>query len=272
MFQAAQKTIMSERNHRIDHQPCFMLSATPWRESSLRLEVFSRDYGRVMLLARSARKRQSELRGVLVPFVPLKLSWYGSQEWKTLHRAEWIGGWQQPQGMALLSGLYVNELICRLTAREDPHREIYAALNDMMQTLATVNHYTPALRQFEWRLLSALGLAPDLSRDAQEQAIDAQQYYHMLPESAPTVWRNDAPPFRGMIVRGETLQGLAAGNLNHETLLYEARQLTRMWLDHYLPDGIHARRVLNQLQNRIRTMQMPADSGSLELSESMPIQ
>ena len=86
---------MSPAN-RIDHQPAFLLSATPWRETSLLVELFSRDYGRVALVARSARKRQSELRGVLVPFVPVCVSWYGKEELKTLHRAEWLGGWPQP--------------------------------------------------------------------------------------------------------------------------------------------------------------------------------
>ena len=114
--------------NRIDSQPAFLLSATPWRETSLLAELFSRDYGRVAVVARSARKRQSELRGVLVPFVPVNASWYGSQELKTLHRAEWIGGWPQPQGRALFSGLYVNELMLKLTVREDPLPELYDVL------------------------------------------------------------------------------------------------------------------------------------------------
>ena len=86
---------MPSRSHRVNHQSVFLLATVPWRESSLRLEVWSRDYGRVGLLARSARKRQSELRGVLVSFVPISTSWYGTQDYKTLHRAEWLGGWAQ---------------------------------------------------------------------------------------------------------------------------------------------------------------------------------
>ena len=91
------------------------------------------------LLARSARKRQSELRGVLVPFVPVSASWYGSQELKTLHRAEWIGGWPQPQGRALFSGLYINELMLKLTAREDPIPELYDALEAVMRAVCGEN-------------------------------------------------------------------------------------------------------------------------------------
>ena len=75
-------------SNRINQQHVFLLSARPWRENSLRVEAFSRDYGRVSLLARSARTRGSELRGVLLPFVPVSASCYGREELKTLHRVE----------------------------------------------------------------------------------------------------------------------------------------------------------------------------------------
>ena len=67
---------------RVNHQPIFLLTALPWRENSLRVEAFSRDFGRVSLLARSARTRGSELRGVLLPFVPISASWFGKEELK----------------------------------------------------------------------------------------------------------------------------------------------------------------------------------------------
>ena len=104
---------------RVDAQPIFILSSSPWRESSLWLEVFSRDYGRVALIARSARKRQSDLRGVLMPFVPVEAAWFGQQDNYTLHTATWRGGWAQPTGQELMSAWYVNELLLNLTARED---------------------------------------------------------------------------------------------------------------------------------------------------------
>ena len=83
------------QTQRVNHQQVFLLSSKPWRENSLWLEVFSREHGRLALLARSARTRGSELRGILVPFVPLSASWFGREELKTLHRAEWLGGWPQ---------------------------------------------------------------------------------------------------------------------------------------------------------------------------------
>ena len=242
---------MVHRNHRVNHQAAFLLSTAPWRESSLRLEVFSRDYGRVGLLARSARKRQSELRGVLVPFVPIRASWYGTQEWKTLHRAEWLGGWAQPQGQALLNGLYINELLLQLTAREDPHSMIYDALFDVMQAICCEKNHIAALRLFEWRLLQALGYAPDITRDQAGMPIVAEHYYWLRPQSFATpltaAWY-DAPQAEGVAIRGQTLVQLHQANLHQSEVLQQVLQLNRMLLQFYVPQGLHSRMVWQQIQ------------------------
>lgn len=238
--------------HRINHEPVFLLAASPWRESSLWLEVFSRRYGRVALLARSARKRMSELRGVLVPFVPVSASWYGSQELKTLHRAEWLGGWPQPQGRALFSGLYVNEIMLKLTAREDPMPELYDALAETMQTLCRQNDAAPCLRRFEWTLLSRIGYAPDLSQDSNGSAIDAGARYWLRPEEAvmPLALANrlDVHRSRGIVVAGQTLLDLHSGDFGSGESLQEALRVNRLLMDFRIPEGIKSRQVLQQLQ------------------------
>lgn len=242
---------MSDRSRRINHEPVFLLTATPWRESSLRLEVFSREYGRVALLARSARKRQSELRGVLMPFVPVSASWYGSQELKTLHRAEWLGGWQQPKGRALFSGLYINELVYKMTAREDAHPQLYDALYTVMQAVCCEADHIAALRRFEWTLLSELGLAPDLKQDSDGLAIEAGQPYWLSPQHPVMPMRqvNAAVLSEGGIaVDGDVLAQLDAGVFASGTALQQALQITRMFLDFYLPAGIKSRQVLQQMQ------------------------
>ncbi|MCS4533554.1 DNA repair protein RecO [Neisseria montereyensis] len=243
---------MSSQAHRVNHEPAFLLTAKPWRESSLWLEIFSRRYGRVALLARSARKRQSELRGVLVPFVPMSASWYGSQELKTLHRAEWTGGWRQPQGKALFSGLYVNELVYKLTAREDPHPELYDALSRVMQTIAEESQHAAALRSFEWRLLTELGFAPDLTQDEHGQPVLAERQYWLRPEHAPLPLddANGLPPHevQGLAIRGADLIQLHSGVFESTESLQQALKLTRMLLDFRLPEGIKSRQVLQQMQ------------------------
>lgn len=240
--------MMSE--HRVNHEPVFLLASSPWRESSLRVEAFSRRYGRVALLARSARKRQSELRGVLVPFVPVSASWYGSQELKTLHRAEWVGGWRQPQGRALFSGLYVNELVLKLTAREDPMPELYDALAEVMEAVCCKAAYIDDLRRFEWRLLNLLGVAPDLHADGTGGDILADKTYRLMPEEAvmPVCEDADALSHEAAIVEGQSLIDLREGSFRTAESLQQALKITRLFIRHLLPEGLKSRQVLEQIR------------------------
>lgn len=243
---------MTEKTHRTDHQPVFLLANVPWRESSLRIEAFSRDCGRVSLLARSARKRQSELRGVLVPFVPVSASWYGSAELKTLHRAEWLGGWALPQGRALFSGMYANELVLKLTAREDPHPGIFHAMFALMRSIAAGTDHAAALRRFEWALLTELGFAPDLRYDGAGSPVEAGRQYWLRPEHAvlPLEERGGLPAEEagGMALDGGSLLQLAEGEFGSNAALHDALKLTRMLIDFRLPQGVRSRRILQQMQ------------------------
>ncbi|RRD91206.1 DNA repair protein RecO [Conchiformibius steedae] len=231
--------------HRIDKQPVFLLNSKPWRENSLRLDVFSRDHGRIALLARSARTRGSELRGVIVPFVPFSASWYGKDELKTLHRAEWLGGWAQPQSRLLFSGLYAHELVLRLTAPEDPNPAVFAALERLLCELCTRQAHTAALRRFEWALLDALGLCPDLRRDHHGDAIHPEALYRIRPEAPPE--RITQAQTQDIAVSGAVLLALPEGNLHHAHALQAASQMMKMLIAFRLPH-LHTRNVLEQLQ------------------------
>ena len=94
-----------------DAQPAYLLHSYPYRETSLVIETFTRNRGRVALVARGARRPRSALRGVLLAFQPLTISWSGRTELRTLHKAEWQGGLPQLKGDALLCGFYINELL-----------------------------------------------------------------------------------------------------------------------------------------------------------------
>src|SRR5471032_3515668 len=107
---------------RIAEQPSFVLHSYPYRETSLVLDVFSRDHGRVALVAKGAKRPHSALRGVLQTFQPLALSWSGKSEMRTLTGAEWVGGMLPLTGGALLCGFYVNELLVKFCAREEDRK------------------------------------------------------------------------------------------------------------------------------------------------------
>jgi DNA repair protein RecO (recombination protein O) len=106
---------------RQESREAFILHSYPYRETSLLLDVFARGFGRVSMVARAARSPRSVLRGVLLGFQPLALSWFGKGEVRTLARAEWIGGHSRLRGEALMCGFYLNELLIRLLPREDAH-------------------------------------------------------------------------------------------------------------------------------------------------------
>ena len=101
------------QKQRVDQQAGFILHTHAYRETSLIVELFSRDHGRLALVAKGARRPMSALRGVLLAYQPLLVDWSGGGEVKTLVRAEWLGGQPMLSGKALLCGYYLNELLMR---------------------------------------------------------------------------------------------------------------------------------------------------------------
>ena len=162
-----------------------MLHRYDWSESSLILEVFTRHYGRIALVARGAKKPSSNFRPVLLPLQPLRLAFGGDGEIRALKDAEWAGGQVMPTGDALLSGYYLNELLMRLLARDDPHTQLFDAYTSAVQVLASEHGEAlqPALRAFELLLLRETGLLPAL--DVQTLAMTPladDEAYRLVPE------------------------------------------------------------------------------------------
>src|SRR5712691_9929320 len=176
---------MAERT-RQESREAFILHGYAYRETSLLVEVFTRDFGRISMVARGARGARSALRGVLLAFQPLALSWFGKGEVRTLARAEWIGGQPLPCGEALLCGFYLNELLLRLLPREDPHDALFSRYEEALRRLVSQGDTASALRSFERALLKELGYALTLERDsAKGGAIDPEKTYTYDPERGP---------------------------------------------------------------------------------------
>ncbi len=249
---------MASRAHveRHDGQAAFVLHTYAYRETSLIVEAFTAEHGRVAMVARGAKRPRSETRGLLQAFQPLTLSWAGAGELKTLLKAEWGGGLALPRGAALLCGFYLNELLLKLLAREDAHPALYRDYQDALGALcATTKAATQGavLRRFELRLLAELGYALPLTHDADTgAAVDPAARYHYDfghgPRSvASSVARE--PGTRYPRVRGATLLGLAANVYPDAETAAEARLLMRGVLDHYLEERrIFSRRVVQDLQ------------------------
>ena len=149
---------------RASDEPAFVLHRYDWSETSLILETFTRNHGRVALVAKGAKRPSSGFRPVLLPLQRLAIAFGGSGEVRTLKSAEWVGGHPMPSGDALLSGFYLNELLMRLLARDDAHPRLFDLYAQLVQILATAPASTTAaaLRAFELLLLRDVGLLPDL--------------------------------------------------------------------------------------------------------------
>src|SRR3954466_2249888 len=167
---------MSKR--RADHEDGFVLHTYPYKETSLIVEVFTGAFGRVALLARGARRPRSAMRGVLLSFHPLRLSWSASAELGTLLSVEWSGGADWSGGLlagrGLMCGFYVNELVLRLLPRDDPHEALFDFYGQSLRALAAGAEQAPVLRAFEKRLLGELGYAPLLEHDVSSRPIDPE--------------------------------------------------------------------------------------------------
>ena len=173
-------------SRRISDEAAFVLHRYDWSESSLILEVFTRRHGRIALVAKGAKKPSSNFRPVLLPLQPLKLAFSAEGEIRTLKDAEWGGGQVMPTGEALLSGYYLNELLLRMLARDDPHPALFDIYAATVQVLASEHGEAlePALRTFELLLLRDIGLLPALDSQTLAMApLEPDAVYGLQPEA-----------------------------------------------------------------------------------------
>ena len=233
---------------RAELEPGYVLHAYPYKETSLIVEAVTRRFGRVSLLARGARRPRSAMRGVLLSFHPLRLTWSASAELGTLMAAEWGGGRKSLAGVGLMCGFYLNELLLRLLPREDPHENLFDAYAAALEGLSLGKDQASVLRSFERKLLVELGYAPVLDRDAASgAAIAPDKRYAYEAERGPVeTHRNSGES----VVSGRTLLDMAADDYGDARTREEARRLMRALIaDRLGGQALHTRAVLSELKD-----------------------
>lgn len=177
---------------KVSLQPAYILSAKPFRETSLLLQVFSRDYGRVSLIAKGGRslhsggsnkKRKSRPRfqGLLQPFVPLLMSWQGRTDLFNLVQVEVDGLSCMVEGKALLGGWYMNELLLRTLRDWEAYLPLFEAYDEVLKALN--QSLASNLRRFEKSLLTALGVMPSFQQETNTGLlIDPKKWYTFSAE------------------------------------------------------------------------------------------
>ncbi|AJW99405.1 MULTISPECIES: DNA repair protein RecO [Burkholderia] len=234
---------------RVSEQPGFVLHSYPYRETSLIIDVLTRDHGRVALVAKGAKRPHSALRGVLQTFQPLSLSWSGKSEMRTLTGAEWVGGMLPLGGDALLCGFYVNELLVKFCAREDPFPPLF---QHYLVTLARLAHDEPAvqvLRSFERVLLRETGYARALNRTTARRAVQPEGRYVFDPERGVRE-ASDELPAHWPVVAGQTLLDMEEDDYHRAQTVAQSKTLMRFLLNTYLGGTpLATRQILIDLQN-----------------------
>jgi len=221
-----------EKEGRIADQPSFVLHSYPYKETSLIVNVFSRDHGRVALIAKGAKRPHSKLRGVLQTFQPLSIGWSGKSEVRTLTAAEWVGGLLPLEKDALLCGFYLNELLMKMLARDDPHPALF---DHYVSTLNELAHGEPApivLRKFELALLKETGVAGRLTvLTSSREPVDPQGIYVVDPERGP---REAYPADAWPKVAGKTLIDMEREDYRDSITQSQSKFLMRFLLAHHL--------------------------------------
>ena len=219
---------------RVRNTPAFILLNRPYRETSWILEIFSREYGRLALLAKGARAKKSRYRGLLQPFQPLLLSWSGRGEVPTLIGAESTGGFNELAGRSMICGFYLNELVYRLLTRHDPHAALFDQYTVAMDALQGADGLDRTLRIFEISILRETGYALRLDCDFEtgEQIEPEAAYRYITGRGALKV--DSGKRDQDHVFSGRSLIAIREDHVLDESTLTEAKQLLRTQLSHQL--------------------------------------
>ena len=227
-------------------QAVYVLHTYPFKETSLVVELFSQQFGRIAAVAKGARRPHSAMRGMLQSFQLLDGAWSGKNELKTLHSLDWSAGLTLIKGEALMCGFYMNELLLRLLPREDAHESLFEYYANALQTLANGADLATTLRRFELKLLQEMGYAVPLLQDENAADIETDKSYRYEAEYGACDLNATK---NGVQLSGKTMLDMARDDYADSATQNQSKQLMRYLLAHYLGDKpLHTRQLLIDLQ------------------------
>ena len=234
-------------SRRVQNQPGWLLHHRPFRDSSRIIDILSRDYGRLSLVARGSRSAKSKLKGILRPFLPLQLSWVIRGDLGTLTGAEMHGAPIALGGDSLMSGYYLNELMLSLLHRHDPQPEIYSVYGAAIDSLNGAGDVAATLRRFEMEMLGLLGYALLLDHEAATgDELEPEQIYEYRVEQGPVAGGAPGGP---MAFTGSELQAIARQDFTDPATLGNAGRLLRHVIAWHLGGReLQSRKVLREIR------------------------
>jgi len=226
-------------------QPAYVLHSRPWRETSIIVDLFTLYQGRVSVIVHGARKPQAKQpakRALIQPFTPLMVSFSGRGELRTSLQFDGAGPPLALAGDSLYSGLYINELLLKLLAADDPHPHLFAYYQALLNELVDNGVLEQCLRPFEVHLMDELGYHIDLDKDYMTALpIVAEASYKLQPLQGVYLYQpqQDEPGEQGRqgntpVISGKVLLQLAAGEYADSESLKVAKYMARANLNHLL--------------------------------------
>lgn len=209
---------------RVDFQSAFVLHTRVYGETSLLLELFTEQHGRIAAIARGVRTAKSKTKGLLMPFIPLSLCWSGKTALVNLGKVEPAAPAFSLSGSDLLSGFYLNELLLKLLQPHDAHPAVFASYKEALAGLAQqAKDHQAVLRLFEKQLLKELGFGMLFNKDVNGAAIESDAYYYYQHECGLV----RADRYNAEAFSGKSLLALYQEQLSDPLVLAEAKKLMR---------------------------------------------
>ena len=223
----------------------FILHTRRFRENSLLVDALTQQVGRISLIARAPSKGTSRLSESLQPFRKVTLAFSGRSELLTLVRVEHTQPLRSLGGDRLLSGLYINELMVRLTHRGEAEPALFAHYEASLEALESGQPLEPLLRSFEVSLLELCGYGMPLKECPDTGAmVESEQQYHYVMEEGPY---REVPGAHNIRTSGAMLLALAGEDAFTPETQAEAKRFMRAVLRHYLGDKpLHARSLFSK--------------------------
>ncbi|MGB4249052.1 MAG: DNA repair protein RecO [Pseudohongiellaceae bacterium] len=224
---------------RIDLQPAYVLHTQPFQNTSLLVDFFCLDHGRIRAVAKGARRPKSRTRALLQPFQPLLVTLAGRAELKTLTAVEGSVNAFNLQGTRLFSGMYLNELLVRLLLFNEGHPELYRSYQQAIIGLHGDRDLQQILRCFELKLLDALGYGFNREDDCTTgQPIDPDALYLFHPDVGfeRVAGHTEAHVGNPALFSGSDILSLGSNLSDDRVVSNAARRLTRMALQAHLGD------------------------------------
>lgn len=230
---------------------CFTLHSKSYLESSLLLDIYSREYGRLHLIAKGAKKKNMKLLIAAQPYQKLLMSWKGSNELMILIDIESNHKPYDLCGIKLIAGMYINELLTRLLHKNDPYPQLFDFYDKAILGLSNQEDVQAVLRVFEKKLLQCMGYGLVLDHDITDgKAIEKDKKYYYISEQGPTKY---TPTISHYIeILGNSLLALDQESFQQKHACKEMKMLMRFILDQYLDNKpLHSRKLYKSYMHHL---------------------